>query len=80
MLTPSFSYKQKIRFFVQLRLKRIKQRNELYSFFRSRNEVKESLESGILSVKQDDLINMKWTIAEVQEDDEKRKNEKGWDI
>ena len=51
-------------------MKRIKQRNELYSFFGSRNEVKESLESGILSVKQDDLINTKWAIAKVQEEEE----------
>ena len=53
-------------------MKSIKQRNELYSFFGSRNEVKESLESGILSVKQDDLINVKWTIGKVQEEDEQR--------
>ena len=58
-------------------MKRIKQRNELYSFFGSRNEVKESLESGILSVKQDDLINIKWTIAKEHEDEEgKREGEK----
>ena len=56
-------------------MKRIKQRNELYSFFRSRNEVKESLESGILSVKQDDLINVKWTIGKVQEEDEQGERE-----
>ena len=32
---------------VRVRLKRIKQRNEVYSFVGSRSEVNESLESGI---------------------------------